>query len=82
MAAVDYRILVQGHLSAEWSDWFDGMVVRCQPDGTTVLSGLVRDQAALHGLLLKIRDLGLILISVNPIASAPAQGNSPSKRTH
>jgi len=66
MAAVEYCIRVEGHLGPEWSDWFDGMIVQCQPDGTTTLLGHVRDQAALHGLLLKVRDLGLSLISVNP----------------
>jgi hypothetical protein len=66
MAPTEYRIQIQGHLAAEWSEWFEGMTVQCQPDGTTILSGPVRDQAALHGLLLKVRDLGLSLVSVNP----------------
>jgi hypothetical protein len=67
MAAVDYCIRIQGHLAPEWSDWFEDMTIQCQPDGTTTLSGPIRDQAALHGLLLKVRDLGLSLVSVNPI---------------
>jgi hypothetical protein len=67
MAAVDYSIRIEGHLAPEWSDWFEDMTIQCQPDGTTILSGPVRDQAALQGLLLKVRDLGLALISVNPI---------------
>jgi len=58
MASRDYCIRVQAHLGAEWSDWFEGLVVHCQPDGTTTLSGPVRDQAALQGILLKVRDLG------------------------
>ena len=66
MAPIDYRIRIQGHLAAEWSEWFDGMSIQCQPDGTTSISGPIRDQAALHGLLLKVWDLGLPLISVNP----------------
>lgn len=71
MVTADYSIRVQGHLAEEWSEWFDGMVVRWQSDGTTILSGPVRDQAALHGLLQRIRDLNLSLISVNP-GKAPA----------
>jgi hypothetical protein len=67
MAPIEYCIRVQGHLAAEWSEWFDGLVVCCQADGTTTLSGPIRDQAALHGLLLKVRNLGLSLISVNPV---------------
>jgi hypothetical protein len=67
MAPSGYCIRIQGHLASEWSVWFEGMTVQCRPDGTTIVSGPVRDQAALHGLLLKVRDLGLSLISVNPI---------------
>jgi hypothetical protein len=57
------------------------MVVQCQPDGTTTLSGLVRDQAALHGLLLKVRDLGLSLISVNPIEFNCDESQAPAGQT-
>jgi hypothetical protein len=64
MAPTMYCIQIQGHLAPEWSEWFDGMIVQCQPDGTTTLSGPVRDQAALHGLLRKVRDLGMPLLSV------------------
>jgi hypothetical protein len=67
MAAIDYCIQIEGHLAPEWSDWFDDMTVQRQPDGTTILSGPVRDQAALHGLLLKVWDLGLSLVSVRPM---------------
>ena len=67
MAPNVYRIHIEGHLAAEWSDWFDGMSIHCRPDGTAVLTGPVRDQAALQGLLLRLRDLGLSLISVNPV---------------
>lgn len=66
MAPINYRIRIQGHLAPEWSEWFGGMVVQRQPDGTTTLTGPVRDQAALHGLILQVRDLGLPLISVEP----------------
>ncbi len=64
MTAVPYRIRVQGQLRSEWSDWFDGMSVKPTEEGETVLQGPVVDQAALHGLLIRVRDLGLVLISV------------------
>ena len=60
-----YEIRLKGHLNARWADWFDGLTLTQENDGTTVLSGLVVDQAALHGLLGKVRDLGLPLIAVN-----------------
>ena len=59
-----YEIRVKGHLEARWADWFDGLTLTQESDGTTVLSGSVIDQAALHGLLGKVRDLGLPLIAV------------------
>lgn len=59
-----YAIKIEGHLSAPWTDWFDGMTITLQKDGTSVLSGAIVDQAALHGLLRAIRDLGLPLISI------------------
>lgn len=62
-----YHIRLAGHLDPQWADWFDGLHVSLQPDGTTVLSGPVIDQAALHGLLKKVRDLGLPLISINQV---------------
>jgi hypothetical protein len=60
-----YEIRLKGHLEARWAAWFDGLTVTQESDGTTVLSGSVVDQAALHGLLGKVRDLGLPLIAVN-----------------
>ena len=66
-----YRIRVQGHLDARWSDWLEGMTVRHQDDGTTELVGPVIDQAAVHGVIARIRDLGLPLISVNRAESEP-----------
>lgn len=67
MAPTGYCIQVQGHLASEWADWFDGLTLRCHPDGATTLSGPIRDQAGLLGILLKVRDLRLSLISLNPI---------------
>ena len=61
----NYEIRVKGHLNARWADWFDGLTLTQESDGTTVLSGSVMDQAALHGLLGKVRDLGLPLIAVH-----------------
>jgi len=61
---VVYQITVRGLIDAGWSDWFDGLTISPQVDGTTLLTGPVRDQSALHGLLAKIRDRGLPLLSV------------------
>jgi len=61
-----YQIKIAGHLDARWQDWFDGLTVTSTADGDTILSGPIRDQAALHGVLKKINNLGLTLISVNP----------------
>jgi hypothetical protein len=60
-----YEIRLKGRLDARWGAWFDGLTVTQDSDGTTVIGGPVADQAALHGLLQKTRDLGLPLISVN-----------------
>jgi hypothetical protein len=63
-----YQIRLKGHLGSEWTDWFEGLTITLEEDSETLLTGPVIDQAALHGLLKKARDLGLPLISVNPIA--------------
>jgi hypothetical protein len=60
----EYEIRVQGHLDHRWVAWFDGMDLSAENDGTTVIRGEVADQAALHGLLRRVRDLGLPLVSV------------------
>ena len=70
MTSAHYDITVKGHLDRlRWPHWFDGLRVAPQPDGTTMLSGPVADQAALHGLLAKVRDLGLVLIAVQRFES-------------
>ncbi len=64
---VRYAIHVRGHLEQRWVGWFDGLTVDRRSDGTTVLSGPVVDQSALHGLLERLRDLGVPLISLTPV---------------
>ena len=59
-----YQIVVKGHLDSEWSEWFDGLTITMVDNGETVLSGPIVDQTALHGVLIKIRDLGLPLLSL------------------
>jgi hypothetical protein len=66
-----YQIRIKGHLSSQWSDWFDGLNVVLEEDGDTLLTGPVVDQAALYGLLKKVRDLGMPLLSVNQIQNKP-----------
>jgi hypothetical protein len=73
---VVYQIRLKGHLSREWTDWFGGLSITLEEDGTTLLTGSAIDQAALHGLLKKMRDLGLPLISINPIEPDPAEATS------
>ena len=65
-APATYEIRVAGHLSANWAARFEGLSIRHEPDGETVLTGML-DQAAMHGIFVKIRDLGLNLISVNRV---------------
>jgi hypothetical protein len=60
-----YQIVLQGHLSDQWSEWFEGFTIKLDERGQTILVGPVIDQAALHSVLKKIRDLGIVLISVN-----------------
>ncbi len=62
-----YEIRLKGQLNARWADWFDGMTITLDDNGDTLLSGPVVDQAALHGLLKKVRDVGLTLLSVNSV---------------
>ena len=62
-----YEIRLQGRLDPRWASWFDGMTLTNRTDGTTVIHGLVADQAALHGLLQRLRDLGLPLLSVDRV---------------
>jgi hypothetical protein len=70
-----YEIRVQGHLDSQWTDWFGVLTVRLEENGDTLLIGTLVDQSALHGLLRKVRDLGMPLISVNRIQ--PDQTDAP-----
>jgi hypothetical protein len=62
-----YEIRLKGHLEARWEQWFDGLTIILEESGNTLLSGPLVDQAALHGILKKVRDLGLTLLSVNSV---------------
>jgi hypothetical protein len=64
---VQYEITVQGRLGARWAAWFDGFAITSEADGTTILRGSVVDQAALHGLLQKLRDLGIPLLALTQL---------------
>jgi hypothetical protein len=89
-----YEIRLKGHLDSRWADWFDGLTITLKEDGDTLLSGWLVDQAALHGLLKKVRDLGLSLVSVNPVEPGPSavsplrgsgatgQGNPPEVKSY
>ena len=70
-----YEIRIKGHLDDQWTDWFGGLSIRLEENGSTLLSGPVVDQSALYGLLKKVRDLGMVLVSVNPVK--PGQGEGP-----
>ncbi len=67
-----YEIRVKGHLNDRWAAWFDGLTITLEDNGDTLLTGPVVDQAALHGLLKKVRDLGLPLVSVSPLEHGPS----------
>ncbi len=62
-----YEIRLKGHLDDRWVEWFEGLTITLEEDGDTLLTGLVIDQAALHGLLKKVRDLGMPLVSVSQV---------------
>jgi len=71
-----YEIRLKGHLDSRWAAWFDGLTITHESDGTTVIHGPVVDQAALHGLLRKVRDVGLPLVSVTQVG--PDQPDAPT----
>jgi hypothetical protein len=69
-----YQIRIEGHLGSQWTDWFEGLTITLEEDGDTLLTGPVVDQPALHGLLKKVRDLGIPLLSVN--RAEPSQADA------
>lgn len=77
--ATEYEIRVKGRLASRWAEWFDGMTLTPGEDGTSLISGVVADQAALHGLLRKLNDLGVPLLSVTPIC--PNDAEAPASTT-
>ena len=70
-----YQIRIKDHLSREWTDWFEGLTITLEDNGDTLLTGPVIDQAALYRVLKKVRDLGMALVSVNPMESGKADIN-------
>ena len=70
--SVVYQIRLKGHLGRQWTDWFGGLTITLEDNGDTLLTGPVVDQAALHGLLKKVRDLGMPLVSVSPVEPGPS----------
>ena len=70
-----YQIRIKGHLGRQWTDWFEGLTITLAEGGDTFLTGPVVDQAALHGLLKKVRDVGMPLVSVNRVE--PGQADVP-----
>ena len=74
-----YEIRLEGHLGPELAGWFEGLSVTAEDDGTTLLAGLIADQAALHGVLRKIRDVGLPLISIAQVQLGEAHRPRSSK---
>jgi hypothetical protein len=76
-----YQIRLEGQLGSQWTDWFGGLTVTVEDSGDTLLTGPVIDQAALYGLLKKVRDLGMSLVSVNRLKPGPADAEN-AKPTH
>ena len=74
-----YELRVEGHLDEHWSTWFGGMALIRENDGTTTLRGLVTDQAALHGLLAKVRDIGAPLISIRNTDTPDRASGTPDQ---
>ncbi len=70
-----YEIRIKGHLDDRWCDWFGSVTITLEENGDTLLTGLVIDQAALHGLLKKVRDLGMPLVSVIPVEPSQSDGS-------
>ena len=76
-----YQIRVEGHLNLQWTDWFGGLAITLEEGGDTLLTGPVVDQAALYGLLKKVRDLGMPLVSVFRVGSGQVDADKPDMET-
>jgi hypothetical protein len=76
---IDYEIRVKGHLDHRWSAWFNGLTISCEEDGNTLLRGLLPDEAALHGVLMKIRDLALPLLAVNRVVTGEPEDDQAAR---
>jgi hypothetical protein len=77
-----YEIRIKGHLGREWTDWFEGLAITALDNGETLLTGPVVDQAALHSLLRKVRDLGVPLLSVNRVKPGEAEASGVHETHH
>jgi hypothetical protein len=77
-----YQIRIQGHLDHQWTEWFAGLTITLEEDGTTLLTGKVIDQAALHGLLKKVRDLGIPLLAIKSIEPGPQDALGSNQIPH
>ena len=77
-----YQIRIKGHLGREWTNWFGGLTITLEDNGETLLTGPVVDQAALHGLLRKVRDLGVLLLSVSRVEPGQADASDVNETHH
>jgi hypothetical protein len=77
-----YQIKIKGHLGREWTDWFEGLTIMALDNGETLLTGPVLDQAALHGVLRKVRDVGMPLLSINCVQPGQAEASDVSETHH
>jgi hypothetical protein len=75
-----YQIRVKSHLGSDWTEWFEGLSITLENNGDMLLTGPVVDQAALHGLLKKVRDLGMHLVSLNPVRLNPTYPEDTNKK--
>ena len=71
-----YQIRLESHLGPDWTDWFQGLVITLEENGDTLLTGPIVDQAALYGLLKKVRDLGMPLVSIHRVKNCTEQGRA------
>jgi len=74
-----YKIRIKGHLDQQWTEWFEGLTITLEDNGDTLLTGHVVDQAALHGLLRKVRDLGMPLLSVDSVKPDPEDASDVNR---